>query len=300
MRAILPCQHGAGGTARDEMELVSYSALMGEQSAFLTLKIDTEQPVELRDFVGAFTSLGNEFERYVRDAYPGTAADPKMFVREVRYGCIEADMITGIAVAALNHMEQILILEDFVRRWGERFGLLRAGHVPPDQLNTSAELKDWADAAKSIASDPVASHRITAMTFKDGQRKITASFEFKTPEARAALQHIEERRLLLEKPKTEPRSRVLMRFTRTDVHDAAVGKRSGERVVITELDGRDKPVMFASEMVEHEIRSYIREDDDNVYKRGFVVDVAAQMSGDRIIAYSVLALHSVLDDVSEG
>ncbi len=27
------------------MELVSYSALMGEQSAFLTLKIDTEQPV---------------------------------------------------------------------------------------------------------------------------------------------------------------------------------------------------------------------------------------------------------------
>jgi len=71
------------------MELVSYSALMGEQSAFLTLKIDTEQPVELRDFVGAFTSLGNEFERYVRDAYPGTAADPKMFVREVRYGCIE-------------------------------------------------------------------------------------------------------------------------------------------------------------------------------------------------------------------
>jgi len=45
------------------MELVSYSALMGEQSAFLTLKIDTEQPVELRDFVGAFTSLGNEFER---------------------------------------------------------------------------------------------------------------------------------------------------------------------------------------------------------------------------------------------
>jgi hypothetical protein len=48
----------------------TYSQLMGEQKAFLTLKLDTDQPVEIRDFVGAFTSLANEFERFVEQEYP--------------------------------------------------------------------------------------------------------------------------------------------------------------------------------------------------------------------------------------
>lgn len=65
---------------------LSYSQAMGEQKSFLTLRIDTDEPVELRDFVGAFTSLGNEFERYVKDAHPEARADPRMYVREVRHG----------------------------------------------------------------------------------------------------------------------------------------------------------------------------------------------------------------------
>lgn len=277
------------------MGFIRYSDLVGDQSAFLTLKIDSEEPVELRDFVGAFTSLGNEFERYVRETYPDAKTDPRMYVREVRYGCIEADMITGFAVAAINHMDQILILEDFVRRWGGRFALLLSGKLPADQINTSAELKDWADAARSIASDPVASHRLVATRFKDGKRDITASFVFTTPEARTALDQIETRKALLEKPQTNTRHRALMRFTRTDVHDATINKRSGERVVIEEITAQDRPVMYASEMVEQEIRAVIREADENVYKRGFVVDIVVQMAGDRVIAYAVSALHNVIE-----
>ena len=87
-----------------------YSQLMGEQSAHLTLKLDTAEPIELGDFVGAFTSLANEFERFVAQEYPGAKADPRVYVREVRSGCIEADMITGLAIvtaAAIQHMDQI-------------------------------------------------------------------------------------------------------------------------------------------------------------------------------------------------
>lgn len=279
------------------MKRVSYSDLMGEHQAFLTLKIDTEQPVELRDFVGAFTSIGNEFERFVRDEYPGAKSDPKMFVREVRYGCIEADIITGLAVAVSSTMDQTLILEDFVRRWGTRFRSLM--HVDAGSAvatpSTSPELKDWADAAKSIATDPVASHRLQSATFKDGARKVTASFVFTAPEARTALANIESRQALLARPQVNLEERVLMRFTRTDVHDAKVDKKSGERVFISDLSERDMPVMFASEMVEQEIRAIIREADENVYKRGFVVDVAVQSSGERVVAYSVVRLHSVIE-----
>lgn len=277
------------------MDWVSYSDLMGEQQAFLTLKIDTHEPVEIGDFVGAFTSLANEFERFVRSEHPDVKVEPRMFVREVRYGCIEADMITGVAVTLANGAAHVMLLEDFVRRWGARFNMLRTGQVPEDQLNTRPEIKDWLKAVRSIIKDPVASHRITATKFVDGKKQIVASFTFSAPEARAAELHIEERQERLAKPNTDVKERVLMRFTRTDVHDATVNKKTGERVKVEALSPKDKPVMFLSEMVEQEIRAVIREADENVYKRGFVVDLVCQVSGDKIIAYAVRTLHSVIE-----
>ena len=277
------------------MKCVSYSDAMGEQQSFLTLKIDTHEPVEIGDFVGAFTSLANEFERFVKQEHPQVKVEPRMFVREVRYGCIEADMITGVAVTLANGAAHLMVLEDFVRRWGARFNMLRTGHVPPDQLNSSPELKDWLKAVRSIIKDPTASHRLTAANFVDGARQIGASFEFSAIEARAAEANIETRQEQLAKPNTNPRERVLLRFTRTDVHDARVNKRSGELVVVEALSTKDKPIMFLSEMVEQEIRSAIRDADENVYKKGFVVDLVCQMSGDKISAYAVKALHSVID-----
>lgn len=277
------------------MKSVSYSALMGEQQAFLTLKIDTHEPVEIGDFVGAFTSLANEFERFVRAEYPDAKAEPRMFVREVRYGCIEADMITGFAVTLANGMSHLMVLEDFIRRWGVRFNLLLSGNAPDDQLNTSQEMKDWLKAVRSISKDPVAAHRLVATKFVDGKRQVGASFEFTAPEARTAEANIEARQEMLAKPDTSTKERVLMRFTRTDVHDARVNKRSGELVVVEDLSPKDKPIMFLSEMVEQEIRSAIRDADENVYKKGFVVDVVCQVSGDRIMAYAVKSLHSVID-----
>lgn len=276
----------------------TYPQLMGEQTAFLTLKLDTEQPVEIRDFVGAFTSLANEFERFIRDAYPDAKAEPKFFVREVRQGCIEADLFTGMqifAASAIAYADQALIIEEFVQRWGRRFTALVNGTLGKGEIDTAAELRDFSDIAKTIVNDPTASHRIMAMEFKDGKRNIHASFSFGAPEARTALQNIDDRRLLLTKPEATPRSRVLMVYTRTDVHKASINKKSGERVVIRDLSEKDRPVIYASEMVENEMREIIREADENVYKKGFVVDVMEQMEGDKVVAYAVTSLHSVIE-----
>ncbi|MGI9364515.1 MAG: hypothetical protein ACR2O8_04980 [Rhizobiaceae bacterium] len=273
----------------------TYSGFMREEKAHLTLKIDTEQPVELRDFVGSFTSLANEFERFIKASYPDAKSNPKMFVREVRYGCIEADMIAGFAAVAMTQMDQILILEDFVKRWGTRFLSLRNANAKEDELNSNRELKDWADAAKSISSDPVALHRLQAATFEGGKRQIKAEFIFDAPDARTALQNIEDRKLLLAAPTATPHERVLMVYTRTDVHDATINKKSAERVLINQISDVERPVVYASEMAEQEIREHIREADENVYKRGFVVDVVEELNGDKVIAYGVTAFHSVID-----
>ncbi|MCK9552253.1 hypothetical protein [Aquamicrobium sp.] len=280
----------------------SYSALMGEQKAHLTLKLDTDEPIELGDFVGAFTSIANEFDRYVSETYPGVKADTRMYVREVRHGCVEADIVSGLipaavvaAGAAVHSVEQIMLLEDFVRRWGGRLKALITNDIPKGELENIPQLNDFHKTVRSIIADPNASHRLDVAYFEDGERKIKSGFKFTTPEARAAEQNIEDRKRLLAQPDTSSHSRVLMVYTRTDVHDAAINKKSGERVRIESLSPKDHAVMYASEMVEQEIRQQIRDADENVYKRGFVVDVSVQKAGERIVAYAVTAFHSVIE-----
>lgn len=277
------------------MATIPYSQLMGEQKALLTLKLATDEPVELRDFVGAFTSLANEFERFVDDEFPSGHSDPKMFVREVRRGSIEADILTGLVVTAVTHMEQIIVLEDFVRRWGARFKAILSGNFADGELESPSELKDWADTVRSIASDPIASHRLEAATFEDGKREIRAQFTFTASEARSALQNIEDRKKALAKPDHDSHQRVLMVFTRTDVNDADVGKSSGERVMIEEISNRSLSLMYGSEIAEARIKHEIREADENVYKKGFVVDVMVKLRKDKPVAYSVTNVHNVLD-----
>ena len=273
----------------------SYSHLMGEQKALFTLKLDTDEPVELRDFVGAFTSLANEFERYVGHEYPGSHSDPQMFVREVRVGCIEADILTGLAITAMNHIEQIMVLEDFVRRWGGRFQALLKGQYAPGQFESSSELKDWADAVSAIARDPLASHRLEAASYEDGKKEMKAAYVFTTYEARTVLQNIGDRQKALAKPEHNSHERVLMVFTRSDVNDADVGKSSGERVKIEEVSERSLSLMYGSEVAEARIKHEIREADENVYKKGFSVDVMVKLRNGKPVAYSVTNVHEVID-----
>ncbi|MGO7412908.1 hypothetical protein ACC810_15985 [Rhizobium ruizarguesonis] len=278
---------------------VLYSQLMSEQKALLTLKLDTDEPVELRDFVGAFTSLANEFERFVDREYPNAHSDPSMFVREVRRGSIEADILTGLTVYALPTaaamVDQVMILEDFVRRWGFRLQALISGKFVPGELESTTELKDWADTVRSIAADPAASHQLDAATFVDGKKEIRATFKFTASEARSALQNIDDRRKELAKPDHNSHARVLMVFTRTDVNDADVGKSSGERVRIEEVSATSLSLMYGSEVAEARIKHEIREADDNVYKKGFVVDIVVKLRNGKPVAYSVTNVHDVLD-----
>lgn len=278
------------------MGLKSYSALMAEQRAFLTLNLDTTQPIELKDFVGAFTSIGNEFDRFVAEKYPDHKSDVQFFVKEVRSGSVIAEFLAGLTVVSgvVNYLDQALILEDFVRRWGARVQALIQGRTE-EMPDNKAELSDWANAVSAIARDPASSHRLEAAVFEDEKKQVRASFVFTSVEARTAQAAIEDRRRALEKPNNTQYDRVLMIFTRSDIHKAEIGKRSGERVTIPEVYDKPLALMYASEIAEGTIKTEIRDAEDNVYKKGFVVDVNVQTRNGKPIAFAVTAVHQVID-----
>jgi hypothetical protein len=83
---------------------------------------------------------------------------------------------------------------------------------------------------------------LEADVFEDGKKKIKAAFKFNTRQARAVQQVVEARQRQLEKKEHADHSRVLMRFTRSDIGDVNVGKPSGERIVIEDIS--DKPLAY--------------------------------------------------------
>ena len=160
---------------------------------------------------------------------------------------------------------------------------------------TRPELKDWADAVKAIATDGNGTAKIEGVTFQAGKKKIRAAFKFKSSDAREVLKTVERQQQLLEKKQHADHRRVLMRFTRSDIGDVTVGKPSGERVKIEEIADRSLPLVYGSELAEERIKHEIREADENVYKKGFIVDVNVKSTGGRPVAYAITNIHQIID-----
>jgi len=93
--------------------------------------------------------------------------------------------------------------------------------------------------------------------------------------------------------------RVLMWFKRSDKDDAALGVRSGERVVIEKISEQDRPLIYASNLAEERIKDVMRNTDENIYHKGFVVDVNVQMKGGKPVAYAIAHVHQIIDLPSE-
>lgn len=275
---------------------ISYNQPMSEAPVMLRLRIQTEEPVEIDAFVGAFTSLAEEYRRDIKENYPDVDPDARIFVKEVRKKCIEADLIPYIVAAApfVAQIDQVIVVEQFVRTWGKRITALVSGNLGEWSPNKS-ELKTLVDATEAIARDPNAKSTLEAVTIEDGKNKIRASFQFATSEAKSAQVTIDEVYKRLEAPTGADHPRVLMVFTRSDVGKAQLGKRSGERVLIEEVHGRPLALMYASEMAEERIKHEIREAEDNIYKKGFVVDVSVRMVGGRPSVFAVTNLHDIID-----
>ncbi len=274
----------------------SYLDLMKESPVHLTYTLETKDPVELGDFVSQFVAIGNEFERFVKEQHKDLAADATFFVKEVRKGSTIVDMIPGMSIAApfIANADQIMIVEDFVRRWGSRIMALIEDKTQ-GAPQTKSELKDFSKAMLAVARDPNASSTLEAATFEDGIRQVKVAFKFTTQQARAAEKVIEHRQNELEKPSQDPHERVLMVFTRSDVHAAAIGKPSGEKVLIEEISDRPLSLTYGSDLAERRLKHEIREADENVYKKGFIVNVHTKLSGGKPVAYAVTHVHDVID-----
>ena len=269
---------------------------MTDKDAHLILKIETNAPVELGDFVAAFLGLGSQFERFHDRENPNEPGSAGFYVREVRAGSIIAELvpyvgmaapILGDALAAIKHANE---LKKFVENFGsglKRY-FKRGGREPKA---TKGDLSDFHKTVRAVARDSKGS--LSLAVYEDGEQRV--AFQFGTSEAREAELNILEHKQELERTTAADHQRVLMVFTKTGVAHAKTGKRSGETVQIETIHPRPLPIVYASTLAEERIRHEIAEADENVYKKAFDVDVNVELRGDRPIAYRLVAVHDVID-----
>lgn len=289
------------------MARFTYSEAMGDNGAHIRLKLDTDEPVALADFVANFVGIGNQFEKFVARENPELKAESEIFIKEVRTGCIEADLVMlvtggGLGTAAIwtiTKLDQIQILAKFVTTLKARISpYFNKGGRTPDA--TKSDLTDFYKTTRAISRDPKATATLEAAVYEDGERKIRAAFKFTNADARKAEHEIAEHRQELDAKTDENQERVLLQFVRPSVEAGKPGKKGGERGVIESIAKRALPILYASTLSEERMMHEKMQLEGNVFRAFFDVSVNVELSAKgRPVAYRITDVHIVIEDDSD-
>lgn len=296
MSPLQPRGAMVGQKAHDSLREYAYGPAMDGGRPYISLKLEVDAPIEVGDFVSAFTSIAAEYNRFARQTQPEADRDATLFVSEVRKGSIVAHLIPWLPLltGSVEGMSAIITVEDFVRRYGTRLSAyLQPGGRAEDV--TRGELKDFGEQVAAIAANPGSNLELAAIEIANGVHKAKAAFKFDTGQAREIQERVAEHRRELEHTERVDHERALMVFTQTNVKSPPLGKRTGELVSIEAISPTARPLIYASDLAEQRIKHEIVQASDNVYKKGFVVDVNVEARGGKPVAYRVTNLHQVID-----
>ncbi|KQM37937.1 hypothetical protein ASE59_11595 [Sphingomonas sp. Leaf10] len=276
---------------------------MGPDGAHVRLKLDTREPIALTDFVAEFVGLGNQFEKFVATHHPELRAEGEFFVKDVREGCIEADLVAFVGSAytatrlpgIIDAIDKGQILTTFVRDIANRLSPYLSGKR--DEKASKADLADFHKTVGAIARDPDASALLEAAVFEDGERRVTSAFKFRTPEAREAERQISAHRQDLDAKLATDHERVLLKFVRPSVETGKPGRKSGERAIIEKVHPKPLAVVYASDLAEQRVRSEMMLLDGNIFRSLFDVDVNVELNAfGKPLAYRIVHVHAVIEE----
>lgn len=275
----------------------SYRDQMDARIPHLILKIETKDPIELGDFVTSMTGMAAQFQKYVAKHHPDLESESTVYVRQIKEGSIIAELIPIIGAVTFPevaaHMENVNIIRAFTSHYAKRItAYFKRGGRDPSA--TKSDLSDVMGAVAAIAKDPKANSSLSAVWFEKTEKKTQVALKFNDREAKRGTAEMTQHRLELEKRSEADRPRVLMVFKRIDKGKAAVGKKSGEQVIIQAIDARAMPLVYATELVEARIKSEIADTEENIFKKAFEVDVNIEEVNGKAVAYRVTHVHAVI------
>lgn len=190
-------------------------------------------------------------------------------------------------------MDTVVIVAGFSSLFSKRVRALAFG--TPLEGASKSDLQEVGKTLRALSNDAGGKMLVESLRYQQGVWVRNLELTFSTAEARQAEVTIEDQKKALDAISHSDYSRVLVMFERSAKSKSDVHKPTGELVIIEEINEKPKALIYASEMAEQIIKREIIEADDNIFKKGFIVDADAKTREGRIIAYAVTAVHQVID-----
>lgn len=269
----------------------TYARLMDENGISIIFNLNLSQPVEISDFVSAFAGLGGQFERHIRAEHPDLEGEVKVYVKEVRKGSIEAELIPLAYNTIITAMDHHQIAMKFVKSLARKVRLVsvQGGRLPN---GTKTELGEIVDTVAAVANDPNGKATISAVRYKKTSKKTEFSMDLSTREARVALESIEGQLKEIESVTDFDHLNKLLTFYQSNRKAA---DKSGEKGIIEDISSKPLAVVYAADLAKERIKSEMLSGDRNIYKLGFFVDVNVQMRNGRPVAYRIKSVNEVIE-----
>lgn len=269
----------------------AYARLMMDDGEAIIVTLDLQQPVEIGDFISAFSGLAAQFEKYIKTEHPDLQGRVKIYVKEVRKGSIEAELIPlayNTIVSALDHSQ---IVGKFLKGVAAKLGVFsnKGGRLPD---TSKTELTALTDTLVAVANDPDGKAAIRAVRYKKTKATTEFALEFDTDTARAASQEIAAQYQEISQVTDFDHENKLMTFFQSNRKDA---EKTGEKGIIEDISPKPLAVVYASELARDRIKSEMLSGDRNVYKLGFFVDVNVATRAGKPVAYRIKSVRDVID-----
>lgn len=277
------------------MQQCGYRAFMEKAGAHLELRLCTSDLVEVRELGDLLGSLADQYDDYVKSHYNDQEHEGRFYVQEIKHGSI----IVQFVAATIGMMDQALILKQFFDLTKDRFGLYLngVGEAQPEKR------KQIADMVRSVAEAEAGSISLAYREKDaDGSEAVMVIEKGQANDVLSTAMHNKLEALQLPaEPQFESKKRVLMVFFQTNRKTQTSGKKSGERVIIEAIDKKPKALIYESDGIESKIKHETLEEDDNIYLKGFIVDVSVESVSGRIVAYRLLDVHEIIEiDEDDG
>lgn len=260
----------------------------------IAFKLDRKnETIDLVELASLFAGIGAQFDDFLKREHPEVHGHVQIGIRKLREGSLEGDIVALIGYGIIAGMDYAAILSEFMRLFRHRLGLLSSGEFLDGAKKS--DLGHFTDMAKCVANDQDANMSFEYDRYdKEGRLRESITARVDTQGAKTIIDTAERQKEELDKTQGVDYSRVLMCFTRADIGDAKIDRRSGEKVVIDEISAKELALIYQSELAEERIKSEIR-DVASVFQKGFLVDVNVRTRKGTPVAYAVVNVHDVVD-----
>jgi hypothetical protein len=264
---------------------------MEEGTPFIELRINLKEPAALTDLVGAFAAIAGQFESFIRREHPSLKGAAHLLVKDIRHGSIVVELLPVIQ-PLMAYMDHALIVDGFVRRVGDLINKYIAGNR--DTTVSKSEIKDLMNHVTLIANDPDGTSVLSSVEYHKTRTTTRLSVKFDTDGAKKIKETAQLQNAALDLPAYEVLENQLMVFVQTSIKPSETGGKTRLQAIVEAVSHKPLAVVFETDMARERVEGEIREDEKNVYKKGFFVDFYLEKHRGKPAVYRITAVRDIV------